>query len=322
MNTRGESVNATRDDELDAQIVEARRRQAAAVLPVDFTQLAPDQGRALANSAALYFNDGLPDVEAVHDLSVPNATGMLRARLYRPSTGPIGAALFLHGGGWFHCNVDTHDRLMRVLARDSGLAVLGVDYRLAPEHPHPAGLNDAVSAWRWLREHAGDLNINEERLSIAGDSAGANIALAMTLAERNAGRRLPRALALLYGCYDTDFDTASHRANGNGQYGLTTARMRWYWENYVGPGLDDPPPSAAPLRADLSRLSPIYLALAALDPLADDTRRLAAKLAEAKVPHVLKEWANTGHAFMQMTRDVEIARRAASEAAQYLARYT
>lgn len=315
-------MNAMRDDELDAEIIAARRRQAAAVSPADFTQLAPDQGRALANSAALYFNDGLPDVDSVRDLSVPGAAGMLRARFYRPSTGPIGAVLFLHGGGWFHCNVDTHDRLMRVLARDSGLAVLGIDYRLAPEHRHPAGLDDAGSAWRWLLEHAGELNIDEERLSAAGDSAGANIALAMTLAERDAGRRLPRALALFYGCYDTDFDTASHRANGNGQYGLTTARMRWYWENYVGPGLDDPTPSAAPLRAELSRLPPVYLALATLDPLADDTRRLAARLAGAKVPYVLKEWANTGHAFMQMTRDVEIARRAASEAAQYLARYT
>ena len=305
-------------DTLDPEIAEARRKQAASAQPVDFTKLPPAEGRAIANAAALFFNDGGPALASVDELVVSGAAGDIRARMYRPSQNRVGAVLFLHGGGWFHCNVDTHDRLMRVLAHDSGLAVLGIDYRLAPEHPHPAGLNDAISAWRWLQKNAARLNLDSGKLGIAGDSAGANIALAMTLGERDTGQALPRALALFYGCYAPDFETDSHRWNGDGRYGLTTARMRWYWENYAGKDLASVATLAAPLRANFMQLPPIYLALADLDPLADDTRMLAAGLKAAGVPYVLKEWPRAGHGFMQMTRDVELARKAVADAARFL----
>jgi acetyl esterase len=305
-------------DTFDPQIIEARRRQAASVQVVDITSLPPAEGRAFANKAALFFNDGGPSVSRVASLTVPGATAEIRARLYRPSRDRVGAVLFLHGGGWFHCNVDTHDRLMRVLARDSGLAVLGVDYRLAPEHPYPAGLEDAISAWRWMGENAERLNLDPKKMGVAGDSAGANIALAMTLAERDAGHAMPQAAALFYGCYAPDFETESHRNYGDGRFGLTTARMRWYWENYAGKALTNADASVAPLHADFAGLPPTYLALADLDPLADDTRDLAGRLEAAGVPHVLKQWRGAGHGFLQMTRDVELARDAAADAAQFL----
>jgi acetyl esterase len=207
---------------------------------------------------------------------------------------------------------------MRVLARDSGLAVLGVDYRLAPEHPHPAGLEDAISAWRWMAKNAERLNLNPQRVGVAGDSAGANIALAMILAERDAGRAMPQAAALFYGCYAPDFETESHRNHGDGRFGLSTARMRWYWENYAGKTPANAAASATPLHADFTGLPPTYLALADLDPLADDTRILAERLNAAGVPHVLKQWRGAGHGFLQMTRDVELARDAAADAARFL----
>jgi acetyl esterase len=305
-------------DTFDPQIIEARRRQAASVQVVDITSLPPAEGRAFANKAALFFNDGGPSVARVASLTVPGATAEIRARLYRPSRDRVGAVLFLHGGGWFHCNVDTHDRLMRVLARDSGLAVLGVDYRLAPEHPYPAGLEDAISAWRWMGENAERLNLDPKKMGVAGDSAGANIALAMTLAERDAGHAMPQAAALFYGCYAPDFETESHRNYGDGRFGLTTARMRWYWENYAGKALMNAAVLATPLHANFTGLPATYLALADLDPLADDTRILAGRLDAAGVPHVLKQWRGAGHGFLQMTRDVELARHAAGDAARFL----
>lgn len=304
-------------DTLDPEILEARRQQAAGLPAVDFTKLPPAEGRAVANRAALFFNDGLPAVAAVEDFFIPG-TEPLRARFYRPLGPASGTIFYLHGGGWFHCNVDTHDCLMRTLVQESGLNLLGVDYRLAPEHPHPAALRDALATWRWLHENARELKLDHTRLAIAGDSAGANLALAFVLGERDAGRPLPAAQALFYGCYAPNFQTESHRANGDGRFGLTTERMRWYWANYAGADLSNLAVSAAPLMGNFVGLPATYLSLAALDPLADDTRELAARMKLARVPTVLREWPRTGHGFMQMIRKVAVARAAVTDAATFL----
>ncbi len=302
---------------LDPEILEARRQQAAGMPAVDFTKLPPAEGRAVANRAALFFNDGLPTVAAVDEFCIPGAEP-IRARLYRPFGSPSGTIFYLHGGGWFHCNADTHDCLMRTLAQESGLNVLGVDYRLAPEHPHPAALEDTLVAWRWVHQNAGELKLEHNRFAIAGDSAGANLALAFVQGERDAARPLPTTLALFYGCYAPNFQTESHRTNGDGRFGLTTERMRWYWANYVGADLSNVVVSAAPLNGNFAGLPTTYLSLAALDPLADDTRELAARMKLANVPTVLREWPRTGHGFMQMIRNVAVARAAVTDAAKFL----
>jgi len=302
---------------LDPEILEARRQQATSIPAVDFTKLPPAEGRAVANRAALFFNDGLPIVAAVEDYFIPGVEP-LRARLYRPLGSASGTIFYLHGGGWFHCNVDTHDCLMRTLAQESGSNVLGVDYRLAPEHPHPAALEDTLAAWIWVHENADELKLDHTRLAIAGDSGGANLALAFVQGERDAGRQLPTTLALFYGCYAPNFQTESHRTNGGGRFGLTTERMRWYWANYVGADLSNVAVSAAPLNGNFAGLPSTYLSLATLDPLADDTRELAARMKLANVPTVLREWPRTGHGFMQMIRTVGVARAAVAEAARFL----
>ncbi|MEI9931214.1 MAG: alpha/beta hydrolase [Rhizomicrobium sp.] len=193
----------------------------------------------------------------------------------------------------------------------------GIDYRLAPEHPFPAALDDARAAWNWLCANAASLDIEPDKLAIAGDSAGANIALTTALSLRDKGGTLPSALALFYGCYAPDFDTESHRILGDGRFGLTTARMRWYWQNYVG-DLTAAPALAAPLRAELTGLPRTYLSLAELDPISDDTRALAKRLSSAGVQHDLVAWPGTGHGFLQMTRDAAIARKAVDHAAEFL----
>ncbi len=304
--------------QLDPEIIAARARQAASVRAVDFTTLPSEQGRAAANAAAMFFNDGGPALPVARDILIPGSPPM-RARIYRPETEAKGAVLYAHGGGWFHCSVDTHDRLMRMLALRSGLTVIGIDYRLAPEHPFPAGLDDTRAAWRWLRANSVSLGIDPDRLAIAGDSAGANLALAAALALRENGEALPVALALFYGSFAPDFDTESHRLLGDGRFGLTTARMCWYWQNYLAGDLEAAPPLAAPLRANLSGLPRTYLSLAELDPISDDTRTLAKRLSSAGVSCELKNWPGAGHGFMQMTRDVAIAREAVDHAAAFLA---
>ncbi len=306
--------------DIDPEIRAAQARLAERVPPYDPLALPVAEQRRLAAAVAAFWADGLPELPRVETLSIPGPAGPMRARLYWPASQGTGAILYFHGGGWTNGDVDSHDRTMRCLARDSGLMVMGVDYRLAPEHPYPAGLDDCRAAWRWLAAEAPRLGLDPARLAVSGDSAGANLALGVCVAERDAGGPVPAAGALFYGCFAPIFDTDSHRANGDGRFGLSTERMRWYWTNFVGPDHASVPAPAAPLRAALAGLPYLYLALAELDPLADDTRLLAGRLTEAGVPHDLDTWPGAVHGFLQMTRDVAIARAAVAKGAQALAR--
>jgi acetyl esterase len=164
-----------------------------------------------------------------------------------------------------------------------------------------------------MRAQADDLEIEEGRIVVAGDSAGANLALASLLALRDAGEPPLKGAALLYGCYDSRLDTPSHARFGSGDYRLSTAEMGWFWGNYLGT-TPTGHPLAEPLHADLSGLPPLYLTLATIDPLADDTRELARRLAAAGAPHVVREYAGVVHGFLQMTARCAAARRAMADA--------
>jgi acetyl esterase len=269
--------------------------------------------RAQLTAASLAWNVELPELPLVSDLSAPGPAGAIRLRLYRPrAEGRLPAVVYLHGGGWTFGSIETHDRLMRLLALAAEAAVIGVDYRLAPEHPFPAPLDDCLAAIRWVRARADELAVDARRMVVAGDSAGANLALASLLALRDAGEPALNGGALLYGCYCSRLDTPSHARFGDGSYRLSTAEMRWFWGNYLGP-TPAGDPLAEPLHAGLSGLPPLYLMLAAADPLADDTRGLAGLLAAARVPHRMREYPGTVHGFLQMTARSAAARRALTD---------
>jgi acetyl esterase len=238
------------------------------------------------------WNKDLPPMPA-RDLSV----GGVPCRLLTPRSDTAGLVLFVHGGGWTFGSPASHDRFARLLARDSGAAVLMPDYRLAPEHPAPAAIDDVLSVIADLRA----VVPNETKLILCGDSAGANIALAAALARP---ARPIAMLSLLYGCYAPVFDTGSHQRNGDGRFGLTTARMRWYWNNWLGAAAD---PRAAPLNGDLDGLPPCYLLAAALDPLCDDSLMLADRLTQAGVPFRLDVAPGVVHGFLQMTARLDPA---------------
>jgi acetyl esterase len=286
---------------------------------VDYRTLPIAEARVLFDTAARPWNEGAPQIPDVRELTIP--TGSMRARLYRPSHGDrLPVIVFVHGGGWTFGSIDTHDGTMRNLARDSGCAVLGFDYRLAPEHPFPAPLDDVLAALRFVEEGFLD-DVDPDRIALAGDSAGANLALSALIARRRNGARPLAAAALFYGCYAPDFTTDSHARLGGGAFLLTTAMMQWYWRNFLGSEGDAARSLAVPLRADLSGLPPLYLNSAGLDPLLDDTVALAGRLAavDAKFRH--DHVPGVVHGFLRMTGELEAARRAIRAGAGFLAQH-
>jgi acetyl esterase len=209
--------------------------------------------------------------------------------------------------------------VMRLLALESDAAVIGVDYRLAPEHPFPAPLDDCVAAVRWIRAEAAGLGIDPDRVVLAGDSAGANLALASLLSLRDAGDLPVQGGALFYGCFWRRFDTPAHARFGDGSWRLGSAEMRWFWQHYLGDSAT-PDPRAEPLHADLGGLPPLLLTAAALDPLYDDTIELDRRLEAAGVARQLEVYPGLVHGYMQWTPRCAAARAAVRDAGQAIRR--
>jgi acetyl esterase len=208
------------------------------------------------------------------------------ARLYRPTrdaSTETGLLIWLHGGGWVLGSVDSHDDLCRALCRRSGLTVLSVDYRLAPEDPFPAGLTDAVNATRWASDNAGSIGCDPHRIVIGGDSAGANLAAVVA-------HLAPAPLAgqvLIYPVTDGEMDSDSYRGNAEG-YFLTAASMQWFLNHYLSGGQGSPTdPRVSPLHASddvLAATPPALVITAEFDPLRDEGDAYARRLAALGVP--------------------------------------
>lgn len=289
----------------------------AATPGVDFKTLPIALARTTADAGSIAWNEGAPDIPA-REIAVSADGVSLRGRLYHPKPGTaLPVIVYVHGGGWTFGSVDTHDGTMRTLAAASGCAVFGFDYRLAPEHPYPVPLADTLGAIAFAL--AGELgpDVDARRWALAGDSAGATLALAAMIQRRDAGLALPATAALFYGCYAPDFVTGSHARFGEG-YLLTTANMRWYWRNYLGAAFEAPPVLAAPLNADLAGLPPLYLTAGGLDPLADDTLRLADRLAAAGVAFRHDHVPGVVHGCLRMSRELAPAQAMIDAGAAYI----
>lgn len=243
-------------------------------------------------------------VASVEDLQVPGAAGPLRARLYRPEgKGPWPTVVYFHGGGWVIGDLDTHDNMCRDICRGARAVVLSVDYRLAPEHPYPAGIDDALAAARWAAANLAELGGNKV-MGLAGDSAGGNFAAVVAQQLSDAGQA-PAAQLLLYPATDdASIPYASIEENAEG-YFLEKASMEWFVGHYLADpskvaGVD---PRLAPLRAaDLGRLPPTLVVTAGFDPLRDAGRAYAAALVAAGVKAELIEGEGMIHGFFDMGR--------------------
>ena len=295
-------------------ILEAMRAAPAA----DYAAMPIAAARDIFNAGTVPWRQLAPGGLAVDDLHLPGAAGPLRARLYRPeATAALPLILYVHGGGWTFGSVDSHENEMRYLALAANAAVLGFDYRLAPEAPFPAPLDDTLAVIAAARGGVLADKADTARWAIAGDSAGAHLALAAMLALRDTGVGLPVAAALLYGCYAPRFDNESNRLFGGGDFGLSNTRMRWYWANLLGGHA--PTALSAPLDADVAGLPPAHLLAAGLDPLRDDTLRLAERFAAAGVPHTLATVPGVVHGFLGRAPRLPAAQRALRDAGDFLA---
>jgi acetyl esterase len=231
------------------------------------------------------------------------------------------AVLFLHGGGWVVGDLDGVDSLCRALANRTGAVVVSADYRLAPEHPFPAALEDAWTVLTWLHEHARELGADPGRLAVAGESAGANLAAAAARrahAEPGAAHPRLRAQLLAYPALDGALATASYKELSTG-FGLTREQMRWYWDAYA-PGGAARAPEASPLRGpDLAGLPPAVIVQAELDPLLDDGLAYAQRLRAAGVDADVHVWPGMVHGFLRYRGLLDDAHAALDEAAARLA---
>lgn len=286
----------------------------------DWLALSPAEGRALSARLNLRWNEDLPPVSAVAALSIPGTADnpAVPAQMIVPEDAEPGCILYIHGGGWAFCDLESHQRLMRSLAIAARTRVLAVDYRLAPEHPYPAPLSDCVAAWRWLRAQAASDPALRGPLAVGGDSAGANLALGLILAEGQHGRPTPDGALLFYGIYAADLESPSYLRFAKG-YGLTQARMRRFWDWYAAPEFRTDP-LVSPIEASeaqLAKLPPLFLNAAGLDPLLSDTLAIAEKLDAADADYTLVLHEGLHHGFMQMSSKLPAATEAIEQAGTF-----
>jgi acetyl esterase len=257
--------------------------------------------RALMRETCLGFAG--PQVHVgVSDVSIPGPAGQIPARHYRPGTAePTPLLVFYHGGGWTIGDLDTHDALCRLTCRDADVHVLSIDYRLAPEHPAPAAVDDAYAAFRWAHENAGNLGAIPDKVVVGGDSAGGNLAAVVSQLAHADGEALPVLQWLIYPRTDFTAQTRSLSLFAEG-FLLTKHDMDWFETQYLGDSdLEPTDPRISPLLADsLSGLPPALIATAGFDPLRDEGDRYAAALRDAGTPVDLRSSGSLTHGFASL----------------------
>jgi acetyl esterase len=276
----------------------------------------PADVRTRVRREALVFSLDKTEVDGVRELEIDGGAGPLRARHYRPhrlnafEKPPL--LVFFHGGGFVIGDLETHDEPCRILCRHAGVQVLSVEYRLAPEHPFPAAVGDALAAFRWAVAHAPELDADRDRVAVGGDSAGGNLsAVTAQIAARDAGP-VPTLQLLIYPGVDlTEARAASGRLFAEGFY-LTENDRQWSSRHYfAGKERDPTDPRASPaLAEDLSGLAPAIVITAGFDPLRDEGEAYAEKLRQAGTRVVADRVPELIHGFINMTT-VPAARDAA-----------
>jgi acetyl esterase len=280
--------------------------------------------RAIRHRYNLSRRQFLAEMEPVENIFhiLPAERGVPRLTVIRPRNYRQGqrlpALVYLHGGGWSLGSLATYEPFCRSLANTTGQIVIWVEYRLAPEAPYPAALDDTLAAWRWVQQNHGELGADPARISIGGDSAGGNLAAAAALVLRGDSGIQPWRQVLLYPCLDMSASLASHRKLGEG-YLLTAPLYAWYRDNYVPPGIARDQWTLSPLFADdLAHLPPAVILYAGFDPLRDEAAAYAMKLTLAGVPVETLYFADMIHGFLTMGGAIPAAQAAVTRIAEAL----
>jgi len=277
------------------------------------------EARSSLDRVSAFLNEGSVPLDRERDVEIPGPHGAIPCRLYMPDgveRPPV--LVYGHGGSFALGNLDGWDAPLRELVRGSGVAVLAVDYRLAPEHRFPIASDEMTTVIRTMASAGAEYGVDPSRIAVGGDSAGANLALGSALVLRDAGKSPLRFLLLNYGAYSTDDDSPSWRELGTGAYGLSQAQIPWVWSNYLASDLHRSDFRVAPLLASMRGLPPVLMTIGTLDPLWDDNQRLLARLQEAGVPAELKVVKGINHGFMRYVRLIGAVRRVIAESAEVL----
>ena len=261
------------------------------------------------------------EMASVADRAVRGPAGDIPVRVYVPTSepGPRPGLVYFHGGGWVIGDLETHDGTVRSLAAASGVTVVSVDYRLAPEHPFPAAVDDSLAVVRWVAEHGAEIDVDPTRLAVGGDSAGGNLAAVAAVQLRDAVDL--RLQLLVYPVTDCSMDRPSIDENGEG-YFLTKDTMAWFWDQYMGGG-DRHDARCSPIDAPddaLRGVAPALVITAEYDPLRDEGEAYGARLEAAGVAVTVSRYDSMIHGFFSLGDLVPEGKAAVDEAAEALRR--
>ena len=290
----------------------------------DLRTLSPDEGRRISEETSRRWQlSDPPAVESVEQRSCDGPNGPVSLRIYRPTGSPnerLPSLVFYHGGGWVLGSLDGVDGLCRTLCQEAQLVVISVDYRLAPEHQFPTGVEDCWAATCWVAENAESLGIDPLKLVVGGDSAGGNLAASVALRARDQAFPQLAGQVLIYPVTDLTQSQPSYESFAEG-YLLTRDSMTWFIQQYLPQAMDLKTPEASVLFAEsLVGLPPTLLLVAGFDPLRDEGLAYAKRLQEAGVTVIEKNWEGMVHGFINQRDLLPQAREASKWIAQELRR--
>ncbi len=297
----------------------ARAIELAGDLP---TGLTPAQLREVYTRERMKLQPPRPDVASVREIAIPGRDGPIAARVYVPfgATRPRPLLLYFHGGGWVVGSLEGYDTSCRRLALAADSVVVSVDYRLAPEHPFPAAVNDAWDATTWCVSAADDLGIDPKRVIVAGDSAGGSLAAVLAIQSRDEGGPPIALQVLIYPATDLTRESPSYARNASG-YMLTAAALRWFIDRYVPDPAQRTDWRASPLlHPALEGVAPALVISAEYDPLVDENEAYAKRLEAAGVPTQYACFPGMIHPFFTLGGVVDDAARAERLIAEAIAR--
>lgn len=276
-------------------------------------ELAPEEARALYTAMSQMLDTVDVPIGQVEDRTVGEGVPV---RIYSPvaGSGVLPVLVFFHGGGWVIGDLNSHDTLCRSLANQAHCRVVAVDYRLSPEHKFPAGLDDAYSVLEWVEQHAGEIDVDPNRIAVGGDSAGGNLAAVLSLKARDEKGPSIAFQLLIYPVTDHTAEDGSREEFAEG-YFLAQETMLWFSEQYMKPDDDWQTPYASPLMAEnFANLPPAYVVTAGYDILRDEGKAYADALSSANVDVVHKNYSGMIHGFFNMQSVSKVSVQAVQEA--------